>query len=785
MILCSHTRRCLLIHPNYRIDYNTEQADTNRATIKMVHANVHLTVSQSEASKVEEEAKRRLLSSKKLSLVVDLDQTIIHATVDPTVAEWKKDTDNPNHNAVKDVRAFQLVDDGPGAKGCWYYIKLRPGLNEFLENVSKIYELHIYTMGTRAYAQNIANIIDPERKIFGDRILSRDESGSLVAKNLQRLFPVDTKMVVIIDDRGDVWQWNNNLIKVSPYDFFVGIGDINSSFLPKKPELKTSPKPMPVAVPDAQDLTEATPANEAEPKTNGSAKDHADPLSPNRPEESTSVTVTALEQLVSMGGGDDLAVLEVQTSHQDELIAAQLQDRPLLQRQLKLEAEDAALGSSPVNETELSTTTTSDGSISSDSGKSRHNLLQDHDRELFNLEQSLRRVHTEFFDAYTRKLAAATGGRLAELRGDQKSHKRKVPANDSIDFDMVPDVKIIMPQIKHRVLKGVVIVFSGVVPIGTDIQNCDIALWAKTFGARVEEHVGRRTTHVIAARNRTAKVRTAAKKGKGRIKVVGPQWLMDSISAWRHVDEQTYLLNVDEGDTGSGKSGDGEDDEVLSESEDVASGVETEDDDMTLQNAQIKSKHTLTIDTSQETDDENDADLLLPIDDDNTSPIGGNDDDWKRMHDEVNDFLGSDDDDSDGDGDSVTSDDSQRSEASETASKSKRGKKRNREEITSDAEDGSQLQGRKKLAFSRPTNLNQTEATGAGGTSGLPTPEPTTAEEGENGGAAEDDNEDEDGKATDGDGWNDFEDDLEAEMQKAGELEAEMQMAASEDRGEG
>jgi RNA polymerase II subunit A C-terminal domain phosphatase len=59
-------------------------------------------------------------------------------------------------------------------------------------------------------------------------------------------------MVVIIDDRADVWEWSPNLVKVIPCqwlavthreisrthiyfpdDFFVGIGDINSTFLPK------------------------------------------------------------------------------------------------------------------------------------------------------------------------------------------------------------------------------------------------------------------------------------------------------------------------------------------------------------------------------------------------------------------------------------------------------------------------------------------------------------------------------------------------------------------------
>ena len=158
----------------------------------MTHDTPHLTISKEEAGKIDEEAKHRLLSSRKLSLVVDLDQTIIHAAVDPTIAEWMKDKDNPNYEAVKDVRSFQLVDDGPGMRGCWYYIKLRPGLEDFLDHISQLYELHIYTMGTRQYAQQVANIVDPHRKYFGDRILSRDESGSMVANNPERLFPVDT-----------------------------------------------------------------------------------------------------------------------------------------------------------------------------------------------------------------------------------------------------------------------------------------------------------------------------------------------------------------------------------------------------------------------------------------------------------------------------------------------------------------------------------------------------------------------------------------------------------------
>lgn len=43
------------------------------------------------------------MSSKKLSLVIDLDQTILHATIDPAVEAWITDSSNPNYH-LKDVR---------------------------------------------------------------------------------------------------------------------------------------------------------------------------------------------------------------------------------------------------------------------------------------------------------------------------------------------------------------------------------------------------------------------------------------------------------------------------------------------------------------------------------------------------------------------------------------------------------------------------------------------------------------------------------------------------------
>jgi RNA polymerase II subunit A C-terminal domain phosphatase len=104
-----------------------------------------------------------LLKERKLSLIVDLDQTVVHATVDPTVGEWinegrtweaeqtsleadsngasktkkRKKPPNPNWPAMKDVASFKLTPETigltPGSRGkaalpgegSTYYIKPR------------------------------------------------------------------------------------------------------------------------------------------------------------------------------------------------------------------------------------------------------------------------------------------------------------------------------------------------------------------------------------------------------------------------------------------------------------------------------------------------------------------------------------------------------------------------------------------------------------------------------------------------------------------------------------
>jgi RNA polymerase II subunit A-like phosphatase len=249
---------------NY-LPHNSDSSNDSQENSSQLHDISGIQVNTAEAARLDSESTRYLLSQRKLALIVDLDQTIIHATVDPTVGEWMKDTRNPNYKALENVGKFRLGTDGKAVmdsdendeatkstetssssaagqqqqEGCWYYVKPRPGLQQFLAELAEKYEMYVYTMGTRSYAEGVCKLVDPQGNIFGARILSRDENGSLLQKSLKKLFPMDTSMVVIIDDRADVWKWSPNLLKVIPFDFFVGSGDINASFLPAAPTVPT------------------------------------------------------------------------------------------------------------------------------------------------------------------------------------------------------------------------------------------------------------------------------------------------------------------------------------------------------------------------------------------------------------------------------------------------------------------------------------------------------------------------------------------------------------------
>ncbi|XP_035173981.1 RNA polymerase II subunit A C-terminal domain phosphatase [Oxyura jamaicensis] len=217
------------------------------ATVSMVHSVPELKVSSEQAEQLGREDQQRLHRNRKLVLMVDLDQTLIHTT-----------EQHCQQMSNKGIFHFQLGRGEP-----MLHTRLRPHCKEFLEKIAKLYELHVFTFGSRLYAHTIAGFLDPEKKLFSHRILSRDECIDPFSKtgNLRDLFPCGDSMVCIIDDREDVWKFAPNLITVKKYVYFQGIGDINAP--PGSREIQVKKKINHSTKPEAQDST-VTSAKDAE-----------------------------------------------------------------------------------------------------------------------------------------------------------------------------------------------------------------------------------------------------------------------------------------------------------------------------------------------------------------------------------------------------------------------------------------------------------------------------------------------------------------------------------------
>lgn len=300
-------------------------------------------------------------------------------------------------------------------------------------------------------------------------------------------------------------------------------------------------------------------------------------------------------------------------------------------------------------------------------------------------------------------------------------------------------------------------------PLGVDILHHDLAVTAKAYGAQIDDRITRKTTHLIAARPRTQKMKQAEVRGK---KVVNTQWLTNSITRWRKMDETPYLLKYDGSETSQSKSEDS--DEMLSESEDNAQST-FESDDEDLQSS--KARLSLAINTND--DEVSDTEGLIPKSAmDDKSPVGGTNEDWAAMKDELADFLGSDAEESGNESTAsgVSSVESNKSSKSTKSTVSLRGKKRQRPD-PEDSESENETIGKHKR---RGTALRQTIVAGEKD-SGLPTPDITAGEDGKDEKGDRGDGGDAEGGTQEGDGWSEFEDDLEAEMARA----------ANEESGEG
>jgi FCP1-like phosphatase family protein len=167
-----------------------------------------LTVDGAEAQTLAEVSAKRLKSLGKLKLVLDIDNTLLECSNRPPP---------PNIAGIQHI----VLREGH------HWLKLRPGVEEFLRRAAEKYEMTLYTNGKREYAVAVARVLGKD--YFGARIVSTpDDVPDLrlrQQKSLERLFPGSSSMVLIMDDREDVWADHEvkNLLLVRPYHYFKNV----------------------------------------------------------------------------------------------------------------------------------------------------------------------------------------------------------------------------------------------------------------------------------------------------------------------------------------------------------------------------------------------------------------------------------------------------------------------------------------------------------------------------------------------------------------------------------
>ncbi|KAG6651404.1 RNA polymerase II C-terminal domain phosphatase-like 3 isoform X2 [Carya illinoinensis] len=179
-------------------------------------------IQRERARRIEEQ--KKMFSAHKLCLVLDLDHTLLNSAkfgeVDPIHDEiLRKKEEQDREKQQRHLFRFPHM-------GMW--TKLRPGIWNFLEKASKLYELHLYTMGNKLYATEMAKVLDPKGVLFAGRVISRGDDGDLIDgdervpknKDLEGVLGMESA-VVIIDDSVRVWPHNKlNLIVVERYTYF-------------------------------------------------------------------------------------------------------------------------------------------------------------------------------------------------------------------------------------------------------------------------------------------------------------------------------------------------------------------------------------------------------------------------------------------------------------------------------------------------------------------------------------------------------------------------------------
>ncbi|XP_069558453.1 CTD small phosphatase-like protein 3 [Brachyistius frenatus] len=141
-------------------------------------------------------------STPEATLVVDLEETLMFGSLNVI-----EDAEFTFHTAFQDH---------------WYkvYVILRPHVKEFLQAMSKIYELFVYTCAKKEYGEKILDILDPQRKLFRHR-LYQDDCACVLGHYIKDLSIIgrDFSKTVVLDNAPHTYPYHlMNMIPIKSWN---------------------------------------------------------------------------------------------------------------------------------------------------------------------------------------------------------------------------------------------------------------------------------------------------------------------------------------------------------------------------------------------------------------------------------------------------------------------------------------------------------------------------------------------------------------------------------------